>query len=179
MRPARQGARRAAAALIVCAAAALGCTRYEDDPTITLSVPSRDDFDAVDAVLEVHCGTLDCHGSPARNFRVFGVYGLRLNGSDVTGSPDTTEAEVTATYEAIVTVDPESLSAVYHDRGRDPQRWLAVRKSRGLENHTGGAPLPAGGHGDRCLIAWLGKSADQSDCTEDVFGPVPRDGGAW
>ena len=169
----------ASRAAVLCVAAAFGCTRYAGDPTIQLSVPPRDDFDAVEAVLEVHCGTLDCHGSPARNFRVFGVYGLRLNGSDVTGSPDTTEAEVTATYDAIVTVDPEALAAIYHDKGRDPQRWLVVRKSRGLENHTGGTPLPTGSHGDRCLLSWISGSTDQSDCTEDVFGPVPRDGGTW
>lgn len=155
------------------------CTRYEGDQGVGLRVPSRDEFDAVDAVLEPHCGTLDCHGSPARNFRVYGVYGLRLNGRDVTGSPDTTEAEVTATYQAIVGVDPESLSAVFHDRGRDAQRWLVMRKARGVENHKGGSPLPSGTHGDRCLLAWISGSTDQTECSEDVFGPVPRDGGAW
>ncbi len=165
--------------LAFCGLAALACTRYEDDATLTVSVPARSSFDAVHAVLEPHCGTLDCHGSSARNLRVYGVYGLRASGTDVTGSPDTTEAEVTATYEALVLVDPESLSEVFHDRGGDPERWLVIRKARGVENHQGGSPLPRGSHGDRCLVYWIAGSTDQSDCSEDVFGPEPRDGGAW
>ena len=171
--------RRRCAAIAGCALSAFACTRYGDDPTVVLSVPSRDGFDAVDAVLEPHCGSLDCHGGPARNFRVYGVYGLRRNGSDVTGGLDTTEAEVTATYEAIVGVDPEALSAVFRDHGRNPERWLVVRKARGLENHTGGTPLPAGSHGDRCLQSWIAGTQDESSCSEDVFGPVPREGGSW
>lgn len=42
------------------------------------SCPSGDGFRTVSQVLERRCGTLDCHGDPARSFRVYGRAGLRL-----------------------------------------------------------------------------------------------------
>jgi hypothetical protein len=165
-------------ALGSCVALA-ACTRYEDDVDVAVSVPPREQFPPVHAVLELHCGTLDCHGSPARNLRIYGVFGLRANGTDVSGSPDTTAAEVDATYDAVASVDPEALGAVFMDRGRDPERWLVVRKSRGVEDHKGGSQLPSGSPGDRCLIAWIAGRATADACNADVFGPMPRDGGTW
>ncbi len=42
------------------------------------SCPSGDGFRVVSQVIERRCGTLDCHGDPARSFRVYGRTGLRL-----------------------------------------------------------------------------------------------------
>ncbi|HEX3598375.1 MAG TPA: hypothetical protein VHU80_24875, partial [Polyangiaceae bacterium] len=156
---------------VACAVFFAACARYGDDAESSVHVPAREGFEAVNAILEPHCGTLDCHGSPARNFRVYGVYGLRASGGDVTGSPDTTDAEVDATYDAIVALEPETLGAVYAEHGRSPERWIVVGKARGIEKHTGGLRLPAGSDGDRCLVSWLAGAVDETSCNADVFGP--------
>ncbi|HVU02780.1 MAG TPA: hypothetical protein VHE30_13565 [Polyangiaceae bacterium] len=167
------------AALLVAGALVAGCEQYDGNSTTTVAVPPRETFAPVAALLESHCGTLDCHGSPARNLRIYGVNGLRANGNSVTGSPDTTEEEVDRTYESLVSVDPEHLGAVFAESGRDPERWLVIRKSRGTELHTGGTPLPAGEPGDRCLTGWIAGGTDGGVCTEDDFGPKPRAGETW
>src|SRR5258708_13720479 len=43
-----------------------------------LVVPSRFSFPRVADAMQLHCGTLDCHGQPGRNMRLYGHYGLRL-----------------------------------------------------------------------------------------------------
>jgi hypothetical protein len=155
------------------------CTQYESGRTLSITPPPRDTFAPVSAVLEGHCGTLDCHGSPARNLRIYGVHGLRATGDSVTGSPDTTEQDIDATYESIVSVDPQSLGAVFAEGGREPERWLVTRKARGSESHKGGARLPIGSAGDRCLVAWVSGAEDGGDCATDVFGPEPKNGQTW
>ena len=179
----RQRIQPLAAALVTAMAlASLGapaCTRYDDDRTVSVTPPPRATFAPLSGVLEAHCGTLDCHGSPARNLRVYGVHGLRANGGTVTGGADTTEEDVDATYESVVGVDPENLGVVFAEGGRDPERWLVMRKSRGVEHHEGGTPLPSGSAGDRCLVAWLSGAEDGGACLEDVFGPEPRNGDTW
>ncbi|HEX4340526.1 MAG TPA: hypothetical protein VH062_31675 [Polyangiaceae bacterium] len=165
--------------LVACAFVAVACDRYGDEARTTVAVPSRDGFESVDVILEPHCGTLDCHGNPARNFRVYGAYGLRANGADVTGIPDTTVLDVDATYDAIVSLDPETLAAVFREHGQKPERFIVVAKARGLEHHTGGTRLPAGSDGDRCLVSWLAGKLDEERCNADVFGPLPLDGGTW
>ncbi len=167
------------AALAVATACAPGCAVYGSDRTESIIPPPRATFAPLGGILEAHCGTLDCHGSPARNLRIYGVYGMRANGSSVTGGSGTTEQDVDATYESAVGVDPENLGAVFAAGGHEPERWLVVRKSRGLEHHAGGAPLASGSAGDRCLIAWLSGAEDGGACVEDVFGPEPREGETW
>jgi hypothetical protein len=163
---------------LACGVLLSSCTQY-DGGTTALTVPPRGGFEPVSAVLEAHCGTLDCHGGPARNLRVYGVNGLRASGDAVTGNPDTTEQDIDATYEALIGVEPEALSAVAADHGKAPARWLVVRKARGSEEHTGGEPLPEGSAGDRCLVSWVSGTVDDAACTEDVFGPVPKEGEEW
>lgn len=147
--------------------AALGCARSESD--VLLGAPSRDDFSAVSSVLERRCGGLDCHGAPARNLRVFGVYGLRLNGSDVPGGVDTTAAEVGATYESVVTIDPELLSRVVASRGEGAERWLVLSKGRQRETHEGGARLAPGTPPDDCVLSWVSGNLDIDACASDDF----------
>ena len=134
----------------------------------------------VSSVLEPHCGTLDCHGGPARNFRVYGKRGLRANGNDTTGAAnDTNESDVQGTYESIVSIDPEVLSRVFQEQGRDPQRWIVVSKARGVEHHVGGTPLRR-----RQPRRQMSRVVDQrlaryAACASDVFGPMPRPGETW
>jgi hypothetical protein len=161
------------------AASAMSCGEH-DASSVTLAVPSRDGFGAVSAVLEPNCGTLDCHGDPARNFRVYGKRGLRLDGNHVTGAAtDTTQAEVDATYASIIGLQPEMLNRLYIERGREPHRWLVVSKARGSENHIGKDRLPARSPGDRCVVSWASGMMDVASCSADAFGPVPRPGEVW
>jgi len=156
------------------------CSSYGGDKTVSLPTPVRENFGVVSSVLEPHCGTLDCHGGPARNFRVYGKGGLRANGNDTTGAAsDTNESDVQGTYESIVSIYPEVLSLVFQEKGRDPQRWIVVSKARGLEKHVGGTPFPEGSPGDRCLVSWISGSLDPAVCASDVFGPKPRPGETW
>jgi len=141
--------------------------------------PSAKDFAAVSSVLERRCGGLDCHGSPARNLRIYGIYGLRLDGRDVTGGADTTDAEVTATYVSVLSVDPETLSRVTANQGAGEERWLVLSKGRNREAHVGGARLSVGTPGDDCLISWLAGKVDVSACADDTLSPVPREGEVW
>jgi len=156
------------------------CSAYSGEATISLPTPPRESFALLSSVLEPHCGTLDCHGGPARNFRVYGKKGLRALGNDTTGAAsDTNEAEVRATYESIVSIDPEVLSRVFQEHGLDPQRWIVVSKARGVEHHVGGTAFAEGSPGDRCLVSWVSGALDPAACAADVFGPMPRPGATW
>jgi len=67
-----------------------GCSGPPPDESHSFAIPSRTDFPPVSEVLESHCGSLDCHGSASRNFRIYGINGLRLEG--ITGTGNTTDA---------------------------------------------------------------------------------------
>lgn len=167
-----------AAWLAACAVVAAACGT-PSDPQVSLPVPPSSEFAAVSVVLEANCGSLDCHGSPARNFRVYGHYGLRLYSTDVVGGADTRDQEVQATYESIVTVDPETLGRVFESGGSGVDQWVGVSKARGRERHKGGTRLAAGSAGDRCLVSWASGTVDVSSCLSDGFGPLPRAGESW
>lgn len=155
------------------------CGDQDPSPRAPLPLPPSESFAAVSSVLQPNCGTLDCHGSPVRNFRVYGERGLRADGASNVGTSDTTPAEIEATYESIVTLEPERLSDAFLRRGEGIERWLVVSKARGRERHVGGIRLPAGSPGDRCLVSWASGAFDPSACTADVFGPIPREGETW
>jgi hypothetical protein len=156
--------------------AVTGCSSYAGGSTTSLSTPPRESFGLVSSVLEPHCGTLDCHGSPARNFRVYGEKGLRARGGDKTGTA-TNESDVDATYQSIVSIDPEVLARVFAERGRDPGRWIVISKARGREAHVGGVAFAEGSPGDRCLVSWASGALDPASCNADFFGPPRADGG--
>jgi hypothetical protein len=163
-------------ALVLAVSAA--CNRHGDGESLVVELPSRDTFSPVSAVLEGRCGSLDCHGAPARNLRIYGVYGLRANGSSVTGNPDTTDEEIGETYSSVTGIDPEGLSRVLAG-AEDPSRWIVLSKGTGREAHTGEARLPVGSAGHRCVVSWATGEGDPSSCAEDVFGPEARDGETW
>lgn len=151
----------------------------KQDEAVELRTPSRSEFSAVSSVLELRCGGLDCHGAPARSLRIFGVYGLRLDGRDAPGGRDTTPDEVEATYQSLVTIDPERLSRVSADAGRGAESWLPLSKGRGREAHEGGSRLAAGSAADQCIVSWLSGSVDFDACAGDDFGPKPLPGETW
>jgi hypothetical protein len=129
------------------------------------SLPDEASFPEVAQVLVRHCGTLDCHGSSARNLRLYGSEGLRLSPDDRPQTPACTSAdEIARDYASLVGLEPELLSAVVADGGAHPERLTIVRKARGTEDHKGGAPFQQGDSGDRCLTSWLADQADPDAC---------------
>jgi hypothetical protein len=107
--------------------------------------------------IALKCGTLDCHGSIGRPFRIFSQFGLRLvdEAGDIPGGAPTTEAEIYADYISAISVQPELTSKVFYGL-LDPHTLLLLRKPRGLERHKGGTVLGgANDPGDICLTSWL------------------------
>ena len=97
-------------------------------------------------VLGSHCGSLDCHGHPARNMRIYAYNGLRI--ADVSGTGTTTDAEYDASYQSVIAIDPEALAFVVDEGGDRPERWIG-RKPGTYEW------IPFGGGIRRCLGASL------------------------
>ena len=110
----------------------------------------------VHAFIERRCGSLDCHGQAGRPFRVYSGTGLRLENDAglVSGSGPTTPDEVLATYEALISIQPEQLQLVLEGNAV-PTTLLIVAKPLQLQTHKGGPVLAASDSGDRCLEGWL------------------------
>jgi len=155
-----------------------GCAAPPAGQTVDLPTPDRATFAPVGEVLGTHCGTMDCHGAPERNLRVYGIYGERLGDDMVPGNGSTTEEELTATWQSLVAIDPERLAAIVVDRGRSAEEWIVVTKGRGAERHKGGARLRAGSPGDRCLLSWLAGAVDPAACAE-ASATLPPGGEEW
>jgi hypothetical protein len=151
------------AALFVTSA----CAGPSPDDTFTMTAPSYDDFRnltgvPVGDVFAAHCGTLDCHGSAARNLRIYSVDGLRLDPHDVPNQKSaasqqfgTTEAEYQATYESIVSIEPERLSQIVQANGAGSEHWLVLGKGRDVQDHKGGQRLVPGDAADTCIVLWV------------------------
>jgi hypothetical protein len=144
---------------LTCAAA---CASPPADQRVVYGAPARDVFPAVGDVLGSHCGSLDCHGHPARNMRIYAYNGLRL--ADVSGAGITTDAEYAASYESVISIDPEALAAVLDEGGARPERWIVVSKGRGSEHHKGNVAMVPGEDADRCVTSWLEGALDQEAC---------------
>jgi hypothetical protein len=137
-----------------------------DQGTIGLDAPARAGFELESHVLHRRCGSLDCHGQPQRNLRLYGQYGLRLSTLDVPGGDPTTTAEHDENYRSLLALEPELLSDVVRDGGRDADRLTLVRKGRGSEEHKGGSAAPEGSASDRCLLSWLAGVLDTVSCEQ-------------
>jgi hypothetical protein len=139
-----------------------------------LAVPDRAQWKPVADALQPNCATLDCHGQPGRNLRLYGGQGLRLA---VDGNPNvdpTTDLEYQASYQSLVDLEPEALDKVVAEAGRDPERLSMVRKARGSERHTGGVQMLAGDPLDVCLISWLSGTTDSAACMRVSRAPRPK-----
>jgi hypothetical protein len=117
--------------------------------------PPPPTFDAVSTALEIHCGTLNCHGNDARNMRLFGFYGVRLKDSDLTGFAPTSPEEIMANFESVISIEPERLSQVVRSGGAGAEKWIVLSKGRGREHHKGGTRLVPGDAADTCIMSWL------------------------
>lgn len=125
----------------------------------------------------MRCGSLLCHGTPARNLRLYGSAGLRWSPTDRPFVPlcDTSD-EVDQDYESVVSLEPETMSAVVAAGGAHPEQLTMVRKARGTESHKGGQIWTQGDDSDTCLVAWLAGTPNPSACARALTGVLP--GGA-
>jgi hypothetical protein len=150
-------------ALLTVAVAVSACSGPAES-TYAITPPSREAFPPVGDVLEAHCGTIDCHGTLARNMRIYGIYGLRFDPKGVTGRLSTTPAEYDATYEAVVSIEPERLSDIVRNQGKGIDDWIVLAKGRGVQHHKGGTQLVKGQPADLCIVAWvMGQTGPQVD----------------
>jgi hypothetical protein len=144
-----------------------------DESRLRLEAPPRAGFEAVADALQVTCGTLDCHGQPGRNLRLYGARGLRIDPGDSSAEGTTTAAEYEATYWSVVGLEPEPLSAVVRQKGSDSTRLTLVRKARGDEQHKGGRLMAVGDDLDRCLTSWLAGQVATAICETVSLAPRP------
>jgi hypothetical protein len=122
---------------------------------------SQTGFQPLGDYLDHRCGSLDCHGQPGRNLRIWGCEGMRLDAGlisncnrSIPGGGGTTLAEYQATYRSLVGLEPQVMTAVYSgcnsQIGADggalyppgptchPELLTFVEKARGAEAHKGG-----------------------------------------
>ena len=124
---------------------ALGCgpppaaDRAPDAPPLVAA--PRDGFEPVADALVATCGTLDCHGQPGRNLRLFGGHGLRLAREDDPADYATSAAEYEADYWSVV-VQPEAMDSVVRARGAAPSASPSSAR-RGDRTAQGRHPHPA------------------------------------
>jgi hypothetical protein len=152
-----------------------GCsTPPSDGRYLQQALPDRVSFPPVAQLLVVRCGSLDCHGTPARNLRLYGSAGLRWSpGDSPLLPPCDTETEVDEDYESVVGLEPETLSAVVAAGGTNPERLTMVRMARGTESHKGGQIWTQGDDSDTCLTSWLARNADSDACGRAMESVLP------
>jgi hypothetical protein len=156
----------------------LGCqndvsTIEDNHGNAQLAVPARNVFPLVADAMQLHCGTLDCHGQVGRNMRLYGQFGLRLNPKGDPLGQVTSTAEYDACYASIVALEPEAMSQVVQ-RAAPPDTLAMVRKPRGIEEHKGGQVVVEGDALDRCMVGWLVGQFDANSCTAVVQTPRPE-----
>jgi hypothetical protein len=141
-----------------------------------LGLPPREGFEPVSNTLHAHCGSLDCHGQPGRNLRLYGMNGLRLDRTDRPGVDGgvTRDREHDENYASVVGLEPELTSEVFRDGGQLVERLTLVRKARGVEAHEGLVAAARGSDVDRCITSWLGGSTDAEACTAAAEFSRPR-----
>jgi hypothetical protein len=151
----------------MAACAVVACVSVSSDPRVTETLPDRASFTPVSDLLDHRCGTLDCHGVTYRNLRIYGREGLRFAADARPSSmPNTTKEEYDATYQSLVSLEPEIMSAVVNDHGASPERLTFVRKARGTEEHKGLALWQEGDPADVCVTSWLAGHTDAAICAQ-------------
>ncbi len=153
------------ACVLLLTLAAAGCNLPSSSAEFTESVPDRASFPDVAQALVQHCGTVDCHGTPYRNLRLYGNTGLRLLATDLPLQPPcTTTGEVDQDFDSVVGLEPEAMSVVVAQHGANPDLLTMVRKARGIESHKGGVVMHVGDNLDTCITSWLTGSTQAGAC---------------
>ena len=164
-----------ALALATGATGLVACSSPDAGARVDAGGPDRAQFATVLPVLGRRCGSLECHGSPYRNMRLYGFGGLRLPGKaggdagfiatpDPQGPEIPLDTEVTASYEAVVGLEPEIMRQVVAAKGAGSDRLTFVRKGRGDEDHKGLKRYCRGDSADVCIQSWLAGGVDADAC---------------
>jgi hypothetical protein len=150
----------------------VACSTPQADARFVATAPDRASFPQVAQVFVRTCGTLDCHGTVARNFKIYGDVGLRYAATDRPSVlvPTTTD-EVDRTFESFVGLEPEILTAVVKSGGANPERLTFLRKARGTEHHKAGQIITPGDDRDVCFTSWLAGAADATACKNALAYP--------
>lgn len=167
--------------LFVAVGLALGAHACSNGPVaddrIVLHAPSSNQFvnGGPGVLLENKCGTLDCHGSFARNMRLYGKEGLRIDDRTdpsqpvpLPGSTETTLNELYADYHSVVGLEPEVMTQVTKDGGAQPERLTMIRKARGTEEHKGLQQWSVGDDSDVCITSWLAGTVNSDACNRAI-----------
>lgn len=165
---------RPRAASLACALFVAACGLPENSGVIGLHLPDHNAFPQVADALQPSCGTLDCHGQPGRNLRLYGGRGLRLDPHGNSADEPTTDSEYQASFRSLTALEPEALDAVVASGGTDVERLSLLRKGRGVERHKGGVQMQAGDPLDRCLVSWLSGRIDTAACARVASAPPPH-----
>jgi hypothetical protein len=177
-------ARLVAVVALVCAvtfAAGPACDTPDPSEITEIDAPSYDTFvgqnlsatqAGVSRLLELRCGSLDCHGQVGRALRIYGEFGLRFVDGDADNQPGTgatTATEYEANYQSVIGLQPEFMTEVYEGY-YPPEVLLLIRKPLQLERHKGGAVFVSGDATYQCITSWLesggdaGGSVDYDQC---------------
>lgn len=170
----RRSAFAAAVAFVALASLGAGaCVSSSDYEAVAFACPSSDEFRWVSQVFERRCGTLDCHGSYARPFRVYGRTGLRKPGQDlVTNGPQaTTSLEIDENRASACGLEPERMEAVLEGEADPLETLTLLRKPLLIEAHKGGRVLAEDSPGARCILSWLDGAVDAEACAEELAIP--------
>jgi hypothetical protein len=155
------------ASLFFVLGALVGCATPDASAVVTPTTPPESSFPFVAQLMEHRCGSLDCHGSVARNLRIYGNEGLRY-APDASASPcvprETTGAEIHQDFESVVGLEPESMSAVVANHGADPQSLTLIGKPLGLQAHQGGTVFHVGDDSYECMTSWIAGATDTAAC---------------
>lgn len=152
----------------------VACLGPSADATTAMPPPADvQAFTPLDTALAPSCASLDCHGQPGRNLRLYGAQGLRLAPTDVSGVGSTTQEEILANFRSFVGLEPDLTSQVLKGGGREPERLTIVRKARGTEQHVGGTVWAEGSDGDLCLTGWLASTPNLEACDRALIAATP------
>ncbi len=154
----------------------VACSIEQGDERVAADLPDRAVYaqpNGPGQLLVLRCGSLDCHGSSYRNYRLYGYGSARLEPGRRPDYADTTTAELEAGYDATVAIEPDRTRAIAV--GAEPVvAATLVRKARGGDNHLGGFRLVEGEAADRCLVGWLTRRPDDAACTTALAAlPAP------
>jgi hypothetical protein len=153
-------------------AIAFACSSPPSDARFVETTPDVASFPAVATMLIQACGTLDCHGTVARNLRLYGDTGLRLRATDVPSTLiPTTDDEIAQDYASVVGLEPEIMSQVVASGGANPEQLTFLAKALGIQAHQGGAVIAQGDPRDTCITTWLQGHADPASCTAALSLP--------
>jgi hypothetical protein len=145
-----------------------------DGRYVQQDLPDRATFSPVAQLLDVRCGSLDCHGTVGRNLRLYGSAGLRWAPADrPLVPPCITPDELDQDYLSVVGLEPETMNAVVASGGQNPEKLTMVRKARGTEAHKGGAIWAQGDDSDSCLTSWLAGKPSSTACARGMASVLP------